>query len=182
MTMSTLLLSFLLSCSIMVVMAARPTKVLLADREHARTRVWTTALPEPLFDLLEPDLRAIAVYERSLETLVNDKKRTRWFPAGQRPKTALEVAILRLAKLAQPGGNNAGFEWWTQIVNSGDPIGFHVDKDESIASLKHYLVHPIISSVFYITDIGGGTLITGISLIDSSICFLFSHIRIDLVE
>lgn len=43
--------------------------------------------------------------------------------------------------------------------DSSGKLGFHVDKDEGIASDQHYLVHPEYSSVFYLTNTGGGTLI-----------------------
>lgn len=34
--------------------------------------------------------------------------KTRWLPKGQTPKTALEEAVLRLAKIAKPHAANAG--------------------------------------------------------------------------
>ena len=86
--------------------------------------------------------------------------------------------ITRLRPLVESDEHIGGAEWWVQLVNPNDPIGFHVvsccaalsiphamhccitqDKDESVASNKQYLKHPIWSSVFYLTDIGGGTLI-----------------------
>ena len=84
----------------------------------------------------------------------------RWFPIDTFPQTALEEAILHLVHLAKPGVRLVGFEWWVQQIRSGGPLGFHVDKDEAVASNEHYLLHPLWSSVFYVTNEGGATLIT----------------------
>ncbi len=76
----------------------------------------------------------------------------------------LEEAIVRLRQIVQPDQHGvpfAGAEWWVQVVdgNQQGSIGFHLDKDESIASLKHYLVHPTFGSILYLTGYGGCTLI-----------------------
>lgn len=131
---------------------------------QARFKGWKNALPQTLLDILEPELRAVNTYENNLSGLRNDKRRTRWFPAGKRPKLAVEEAIRHLERLVQPGQGKftyAGAEWWCQIVDAGPSgsLGFHLDKDEAIASDEHYLVHPEWSSIFYITPVGGCTLI-----------------------
>jgi hypothetical protein len=46
-----------------------------------------------------------------------------------------------------------------QHIPTGQPLGFHVDKDESIASNQMYLSHPEYSSILYLTDNGGPTLV-----------------------
>lgn len=88
--------------------------------------------------------------------------------------------------IGRDGKGYAGAEWWVQIVNAGPSgkLGFHLDKDESVASNKRYLVrtrsnvrrgtdwcdicarvvcvtqvHPEWSSVYYLTAAGGCTLI-----------------------
>jgi len=109
--------------------------------------------------MLESDARAIAAYEKLGETLKDGKKKTRWFPVGSVPKTALEIAITRLQQVLKPGDDIAGCEWWIQKVATNDNIGFHLDKDESIASNKRYLVHPVWATILYLSDVGGGTLI-----------------------
>ncbi len=111
---------------------------------------------------MDEEARLIAAYEREQPTLLNGKYKTRWFPNGETPKTAIEEAILWLRKHARPGPNNIGAEWWVQLVEAGPggSIGWHVDKDESVASNKHYLLHPETASILYMTDIGGATVIT----------------------
>lgn len=123
-------------------------------------RAYNDALPAPLFPLLERDVLAVSEWELRQPALPSGKRRTRWLPIGQTPKTALEEAVLHLAEIAKPDISCIGYEWWIQRIKSHEPLGFHVDKDESIATHQMRLVHPLWSSVFYVTDIGGGTLIT----------------------
>ena len=79
-----------------------------------------------------------------MPTLKNNKYRTFFFHKKEPPRTALELAVLHLLPLPGLGAANVGGEWWVQRVKADatGKIGFHVDKDESVASLKHYLVHP----------------------------------------
>ncbi len=109
---------------------------------------------------MESDCLAINRYESNQPSLPDNKRTTRWFPVGATPRTALEEAILHLATLAKAGPNLVGYEWWVQTIGGAAPLGFHVDKDEAVASLERYLLHPLWSSVFYVTQAGGGTLIT----------------------
>jgi len=123
----------------------------------SRVRVYENVLPARMLSLIETDVRAIATHEIG-KSLKDNKKVTRWFPSGATPRTAMEEAIVRLRKIVKPG-KSAGAEWWVQKVGVTDPIGFHLDKDESVASNKHYLVHPMWASILYLTNNGGGTLI-----------------------
>jgi len=109
---------------------------------------------------MESDCLALNRYEANQPSLPDNKRITRWFPLGAEPRTALEAAILHLAQLAKTGPRLAGFEYWVQTIGSSAPLGFHVDKDEAVASLERYLLHPLWSSVFYVTRTGGGTLVT----------------------
>jgi hypothetical protein len=109
---------------------------------------------------MESDCRAMHEYEMRQPSLRDGKRLTRWMPLGAQPRTALEEAILHLARLAKAGPRLVGYEWWIQAIGGAAPLGFHVDKDEAVASNEHYLLHPLWSSVFYVTSTGGGTLIT----------------------
>lgn len=141
---------------------ALPTVRAMHPPGSSIVRTYTNVLPPSLVERLEQECRAIAEYERSQPSLRNSKYATRWFPNGQLPRTAIEEAITRLRKYAAPGGRNIGAEWWVQMVEAGPQgsIGWHVDKDESVASNKHYLLHPELASIFYLTDVGGSTVIT----------------------
>jgi len=149
----------LLLCFFFIYASSYPTVVQQGLPGMPSVRAWKNAMPRPLFELMESDARAVNIYESQGPSLLNNKRRTRWFPDGQYPRTALEEVMIRLKSFVKPGPHFKGFEWWVQVIKPGEPLGFHVDKDESVASNKHYLVHPIWSSVFYVTDVGGGTLI-----------------------
>jgi len=69
------------------------------------------------------------------------------------------MAINRFWNILKPGDDIAGCEWWIQKVASNANIGFHLDKDESIASNKRYLVHPVWATILYLSDVGGATII-----------------------
>ncbi len=53
----------------------------------------------------------------------------------------------------------AGVEWWVRRQPASAGKNFHFDKDEHLMSAQQVLVAPLRSSVFYLTDIGGPTLI-----------------------
>jgi len=133
----------------------------VTDREDI-VKTFRDVFPPALVQRLEEECKLIAAYERELPALLNGKYRTRWFPKGQEPRTAIEEAIVRLRDLVKPHSKNVGAEWWVQLVAAGPTgmIGWHVDKDESVASNKHYLSHPQYASIFYLTDLGGPTMIT----------------------
>jgi len=117
-----------------------------------RVKSFTDVLPEELLRLLEYDAIAISKMESSQESLLNSKRHTRWFPKDQAPRTSIEEALLYLLKVLRPSDEYVGLEWWVQSISAESSLGFHVDKDESVASHQHYLLHPEWSSVFYLSD------------------------------
>jgi len=141
--------------------AARPSvRTLHPDR--ARTREFVDVIPEDLLQQLAKDCEALATYNTQLPVLQNYKKQTYWFPNKVSPRTSFEEAIKYLQPLAKLSSAHVGAEWWIQKIpatGTAGSLGFHVDKDESVASIKQYLVHPEYSSVLYVTSQGGGTLI-----------------------
>lgn len=126
-----------------------------------RTRAYLNTLPEELLLGLEGDCDAISKLTATQPALRNNKYQTYWFPLDAAPRTALEVALQHLRPLAMVGGAHVGAEWWVQSIEGGPSgkIGFHVDKDEAIASNQHYLAHPEYSSILYLSNTGGSTLI-----------------------
>lgn len=154
------LISFFLLAS---VICALPTLRNHHDESTSMFRSYENILPEYIIEQLVVECNAIADYEMTQPSLLNGKYKTRWFPKDQEPRTAIEEAITRLRDVVMPGDNNAGAEWWVQRVDASGPkssIGWHVDKDESVASNQHYLSHPEYASIVYLTDLGGATLIT----------------------
>ena len=89
------------------------------------------------------------------------------------PRSHTEIAISYLHNLAFPAGSPwtgggpdgkertklAGAEWWVQMRNTKENIGFHYDKDEGVASEEQWMKMPTMSSVFYLTDAGAPTLV-----------------------
>jgi hypothetical protein len=134
-------------------------------RSDPIVKSYVDVLPPELLTALTAECDLIANYERSRPPLASGKYRTHWLPRGRRPRFAIEEAVRFLRKLVRPDdAANVGAEWWVQKVDANNtrttPIGWHVDKDEAVATLKHYLLHPALGSIFYLTDAGGPTAVT----------------------
>ena len=54
---------------------------------------------------------------------------------------------------------NSGAEWWTQVIDSRDNIGWHWDRDYGLEEDQGVHIHPHLATVTYLTDCGGPTLI-----------------------
>lgn len=79
-----------------------------------------------------------------------------------KPRFAIEVAIMLIFQSDFANLRNKrvkGGEWWVQHRAATEDIGFHHDKDEGMASLKSTMKFPEVSTVTYLTDTGGPTLI-----------------------
>ena len=83
--------------------------------------------------------------------------------SDQEPRCSLEALALSIfnfhTKDATFRRDISGAEWWTQVVDSGDDIGFHWDKDYGLEGSKGVNVYPHLATVTYLTDIGGPTII-----------------------
>jgi hypothetical protein len=160
------LLALYASICISSVSGAQATQISSSSRVNPLWKSWSNSLPLDLAEQVRHDALVLSEYEANLPALRDSKRRTRFYACTRDvPRTASEVAMIYLLNLtvANNGLDRArivGCEYWFQRVTKASAIGFHVDKDESIASNKHYLVHPLWSSIYYLTDFGGGTLIT----------------------
>jgi len=79
-----------------------------------------------------------------------------------KPRFAIEVAIMLIYQSDFSNLKNKrvkGGEWWVQHRGATEDIGFHHDKDEGMASIKSTMKFPEVSTVTYLTDTGGPTLI-----------------------
>jgi len=95
-----------------------------------------------------------------------------WMPAGATPANALEGLARRIfdfhvAEAPRPiNPESSGCEWWANVTRSdllesaqtGD-IGFHFDKDERAYEKLGLVVHPLLSTVTYLTDDGAPTVV-----------------------
>eukprot|EP01102_Stenamoeba_stenopodia_P018834 TRINITY_DN6977_c0_g1_i1.p1 TRINITY_DN6977_c0_g1~~TRINITY_DN6977_c0_g1_i1.p1 ORF type:complete len:416 (+),score=69.64 TRINITY_DN6977_c0_g1_i1:53-1249(+) len=124
---------------------------------------YSNVLPEELLPLLTEESKSFFSYEWS-SPLDDESRRTRWVSREQleNPRTTVELAIRMLSEVASPKipVNWGGCEWWVQVRSSRGSLSFHFDKDEALWDYRKEMVHPLIASVFYLTDHGGPTLIT----------------------
>ena len=79
-------------------------------------------------------------------------------------QSAIEAAILSLYMLDFGGAESGvvGAEWWVQskpTQGTSADIGYHYDKDEAFASAAMTMRFPDVSTVTYLGNIGGPTLI-----------------------
>eukprot|EP00933_Yihiella_yeosuensis_P082696 TRINITY_DN9666_c0_g1_i1.p1 TRINITY_DN9666_c0_g1~~TRINITY_DN9666_c0_g1_i1.p1 ORF type:complete len:424 (-),score=88.41 TRINITY_DN9666_c0_g1_i1:196-1467(-) len=95
---------------------------------------------------------------------------TFWVSADSTPKTLMETLALELFRLhtsqvvtatGAPGFDptHSGAEWWTQVINSEDDIGWHWDRDYGLEADERIRLHPHVASVTYLSDTGAPTLI-----------------------
>jgi len=148
----------------------KPTKSELKQRlEHIRPPPYVWAFKNPLVDellfLLREEGKAFYKFEFATYQFDDDQGRsTRWIPRSNldKPSTATELAVYLLSELMKDRlpSTWGGCEWWYQVVSyENEGINFHYDKDETQFTLDHSYSHPLMSSIMYLTDIGGPTLI-----------------------
>ena len=138
------------------------------DESVPLVRSHPNALPQSILPYLLDEAQNTNVWEKSArsKTLKHSKAATNWTPMHhiKNPRTASEMAVALLFKLAFPNGELpdggiAGGEWWVQLRKTNENIGFHVDKDEGVASEEQWMKMPILSTITYLTDEGAPTLI-----------------------
>ena len=145
--------------------------VLVCGKEQVLWRVYDEVLPLSLLEALEAEILAVYRYRERLETHEFGKRTTFWFENSKPPRTTIEVAIKLLSAYMKEGGEEVmshlarrkraiGAEWWVQVVDGeGGNIGFHYDKDEGMASIQRNMLHPLLSTVTYISSIGSPTVL-----------------------
>ena len=131
-------------------------------------RSYGDVFPDSLMPLLIEECRNANRWEKKARdpNLKDSKAATNWAPMEniRNPRSAAEMAVAILYNFAFPDGKVprggvAGGEWWVQMRSSNENIGFHVDKDEGIASEEQWMKMPVLSTVTYLTDVGGPTLV-----------------------
>ena len=72
-------------------------------------------------------------------------------------KMALEVFAYHADRLGiEFDAENSGAEWWTQVIDARDDIGFHWDRDYGEEE-NGKLIYPTVATVTYLTNCGGAT-------------------------
>ena len=82
-----------------------------------------------------------------------------WYPLDRRPTNVYERLVRHLHKAAGIPKSCIGGEWWFNIRPANTAMQGHFDKDESVLKVKGEFVHPVRSSVYYLTDRGVPTMI-----------------------
>ena len=157
------------------------TTVIFASLLHSASAMPHRPMADTLFagydDVLPKDLVEKVAEECKLagswtassgDNFQYGKRATFWLQTDPvpKPRNYIEEAVLHLSKYALQDMYShrdhemiLGAEWWVQIRSGTETIGFHYDKDEAMASIKSKMKHPLISTVTYLTDVGGPTLI-----------------------
>lgn len=144
-------------------------------------------LPDnPCYPDLDYSFRSFASFvdasDKSFEKLVVDSKaaftarqqkgkkyssgETYWVAASATPRTALEKlakSVFDFHTKDLTGGEDydedkSGAEWWTLVLDNQDDIGLHWDRDYAMESDSGIFVHPHLSTVTYLTSVGGPTI------------------------
>ena len=95
---------------------------------------------------------------------------TYFLPAAAAPRCGVErlaraVFDLHTAALA-PGEDydpaSSGAEWWTLVLERGDDVGFHWDRDYA-AEERGVRLHPHLATVTYLSSAGGPTTVVDVA-------------------
>jgi hypothetical protein len=79
-----------------------------------------------------------------------------WYQFHTPPRTLFEQVIFALRPHVPHGGKCVGAEWWMRVQEADRSFLFHFDRDEAV---KDSVVSPRTSSILYLSDVGGPTLI-----------------------
>ena len=115
-----------------------------------------------LFDLVIKECFKIDELTKKKGVLKKNKYTTFWLDKDTEPDTLIEYIVKDISYQDFPNGfpeNYAGMEWWSQIRDTKENITFHYDKDEAKCSNHNIYIFPMKSTVTYLSDIGGPTVI-----------------------
>ena len=93
-----------------------------------------------------------------------------WLPADASPTNPLEELAAKIFQFHTAGAKPAvdhstsGAEWWANVsrgaaIASHGDINLHFDKDEAAYSDYGLIVHPLLSTITYLSDEGAATLV-----------------------
>jgi hypothetical protein len=151
------------------------TSNIQSSKVHQLVSVIDNAIPSAVFNQLSLETNLVAAWSNNLQAkFLHHKKQTYWLPLSStrqpRPRSYIELAIIMLRRyvdvnntiLSSRGMHTKsirGAEWWVQKVGPNQDIEFHYDKDEAVASLENRMEFPALSTVTYIHDCGGPTVV-----------------------
>mmetsp|Transcript_29501 Transcript_29501/g.75754 ORF Transcript_29501/g.75754 Transcript_29501/m.75754 type:complete len:298 (+) Transcript_29501:422-1315(+) len=129
---------------------------------EAAASVSGCALPPAIFKALE-----------ELAHVPNERKTRRskeahWMPVEdaaarslRRPRVLVEQVVQYIYRHVLPFElpGLRGVEWWVHSRAPTEKMHFHFDRDEFLWEHQRVMKHPTVSSVLYVTDAGGPTLV-----------------------
>jgi len=81
------------------------------------------------------------------------------------PRNPVEEVVQYLAAhVVKPPSSWAGVDWWIQFRPPNEPKEYHTDSDTARLNENHERYHPRLSSVFFLSDTGGPTVVFNQSL------------------
>lgn len=103
---------------------------------------------------------------RSLKSSTDDYSEgcTYFIKASESSRCSLEHIALSIFQhhtsgMADIDASNSGAEWWTQVIDSRDDIGFHWDRDYGVEEETGQHIYPDFGTVTYLSDNGGPTVV-----------------------
>jgi hypothetical protein len=113
-----------------------------------------------------------------------------WLPADATPEGPLEALAQQIFRFHTAGAqpsidiHKSGCEWWTNVTrsellrsaNAGD-IKMHFDKDEHAYAAYGLVVHPVLSTVTYLSDAGAPTVLLPNVVLGGSVAGSAAYVR-----
>ena len=116
-----------------------------------------------LINSLKEECKKIHHYSTQTIGSIRDSKYTTfWLGKDDKPRSFLEYIVKNISIQDHPNGfpeDYSGIEWWSQVRDTKEGITFHYDKDEGTASLYQKHIHPMKTTITYLTNVGGPTAI-----------------------
>jgi hypothetical protein len=116
------------------------------------------AIPIGLFDQLRHLLRHDVEVCDAQYGIGSHAHDTFWYELSTPPKTIVDVAIQQMRAYLPDMQAVAGAEWWLLSVGASRGLPWHFDVDLERARQSKW-AHPVISSVLYLTEEGGPTVV-----------------------
>jgi hypothetical protein len=82
--------------------------------------------------------------------------RTHWYLLDTPARLLFEQVIQHLRRFVPEGDEMIGAEWWFRATTTDTGFPFHFDRDEGI---RRSIVSPVLSSILYLSNAGGPTVI-----------------------
>ena len=90
-----------------------------------------------------------------IESTVTDSG-THWYSLAAPARLLFEQVIQHLRSFVPGGQELVGAEWWLRATTTDTGFPFHFDRDEGV---RRSIVSPDVSSILYLSDAGGPTVI-----------------------